>query len=198
MNKKFRNTLFITFLSSVGLIIAFSIFTYSNINDLIHDQEMVSHTNEVLYNMEQIVSEIREAENMQRGYLLTSNEDFLNEYWGGRERTQNRFDEVKRLSGDNVLQQLRLDTLNQLLKKRFDLLDERTRLGILPPRDPIGINLVMEGMNAMEKISDVVKRMKEHENDLLKHRSTEARSSSEDAYLIAGVFTVLTILIIIT
>ncbi|MCB0723960.1 MAG: hypothetical protein KDC73_04615 [Ignavibacteriae bacterium] len=69
MDKKFKNTLLITFISSIVLIIAFSIFSISSIKDLIHDQEQKSHTNEVLFNLEQVISQIKDAETGQRGLL---------------------------------------------------------------------------------------------------------------------------------
>lgn len=158
---------------------------------------MVSHTNEVLFNLEQIPSEIRDAENFQRGYLVSGNEDFLKGYWGGYEKTMNRYDEVKKLMKANVSQQMRLDTLMTLINKRFDELEQRYKLGLVPLTDPRPRQMALDGVITMDKIVGLVDRMESAEQELMKHRQRNAEEAADNAFVIAGVFTVLTILIII-
>ena len=195
--KKFRKTLYATFTTSVILILAFSFFSFSNINDLIHDQEAISHTNEVLFNLEQIISEIKDAETGQRGYLLTSNKEFLENYYGAYERTHNNYDEVRRLTQDNVSQQMRLDTLAQLIEVRFHELDERLELDFTPQNDVRNQELLGIGKDNMDRIRGIIIRMKDFEIELLNYRTTNAKDSIQITYIILGVFTVLTIMIII-
>ena len=198
MDKKFKNTLLITFISSIVLIIAFSIFSISNIKDLIHDQEQKSHTNEVLFNLEQVISQIKDAETGQRGFLLTGNREFLDDYYGAYERTRNNIDEVDKLTEDNVSQQMRLDSLSKFVEIRFGELEERLKLDFTPQNDAKNQELLALGKQSMDRIRDIIMRMENYETELLSYRTTNAKESIDSTFIILSVFTVLVVIIIIT
>lgn len=172
-------------------------YTYKNIQNLINDQELVAHTNDVLFNMEKILSELRDSENAQRGYLISLNEEFLESYWGGRDRTLNRLDEARKLTLDNVSQQMKFDSLVSLINYRFDLLDERIKMGPRPADVYRSSEVTRTGMGVMGKISDMIERMKKNEVELLKYRKTNASETADTTFLISGIFTVLTIVLIV-
>jgi signal transduction histidine kinase len=173
------------------------VYTYNNIQNLVNDQELVAHTNDVLFNMEKILSEVRDSENAQRGYLISLNEEFLENYWGGRHRTLNRLDEARSLTLENVSQQMKFDSLASLINYRFDLMDERIKMGSRPPDVYRSSEVTQTGMGVMEKISGLIERMKKNEVELLKYRKTNASDTANTTYLISGIFTVLTIVIIL-
>ncbi|RYD74512.1 MAG: hypothetical protein EOP55_15150, partial [Sphingobacteriales bacterium] len=68
----------------LSLIILFisSLASYVSISNLIKSTELVKHSDEVILNVEGVISTLKDAETGQRGYLLTGNKIFLAPYNG--------------------------------------------------------------------------------------------------------------------
>jgi signal transduction histidine kinase len=193
----FKNRLLLIFGISVLLIVAFTIVTFNSLNNLVENEDWVSHTQDVLFNLEQVESKIKDAETGQRGYLLSQNPVFLDDYYGAYEKTHNNLDKLKDLLKDNVTQSMKLDTLLGLIELRYQTLDERLNIGT-SPSDPVLANeKLLSGKLAMDKIRSLIERMKAFERDLLAHRTSNATESAEATYLLAGIFAALAVLIII-
>ena len=92
---------------------------------------------------------------------------------------------------------MRLDTLAQLIEVRFHELDERLELDFTPQNDVRNQELLGIGKDNMDRIRGIIIRMKDFEIELLNYRTTNAKDSIQITYIILGVFTVLTIMIII-
>lgn len=64
-----------SFLIFTGLLVLIFVLSFWSLNRLIKKVDWVEHTNQVLLNLENIISLLKDAETGQRGYLLTENEE---------------------------------------------------------------------------------------------------------------------------
>ncbi len=92
-----------------------------------HFSERVEHTYQTQLRIEELFSSIRSAVSAQRGYLLSGDTTYLNDYKRHRESTYAGWKRVDSLTADNPVQNKNLDTLHQLLTQRFDVLDNMLR-----------------------------------------------------------------------
>jgi len=112
----------------------------------------------------EILSEAREAESSQRGYLITGREDYLKPYLKAKERIPGLLQQLEPLSDRAPSQRTYLKTLDQLIKQRGAELAE----GIVARRDHGGreANAVVrsgEGQRIMEQINATIKAMVDDE-----------------------------------
>lgn len=178
-------------------MLGISYFTFVNINNLVKNEKQIAHTSDVMLKLESIISAVKDAETSQRGYLLTRRNEFLEPYYGSYDKANNFFDEVKRMTADNVSQQMRLDTLKKIIDLRFKMLGDRIKLLDKEQNSPEEVTLLLEGSRQMEKIRDIILRMENHEKELLRFRNVNAEESSYNTYIIATLFTVLTMALLI-
>ena len=65
------------FISTVVLLLALSVILYLHMKRLIQSTEVVNNTRIIQLKLEQTVSNLREAETAQRGFLLTNDLSFM-------------------------------------------------------------------------------------------------------------------------
>jgi signal transduction histidine kinase len=171
---------------------------------LIENERWVSHTHEVLNELEGTLSALKDAETGQRGYLLTGREDYLDPYKTGIVEVRQHLDQLHALTADNARQQQRIATLEPMIDSRM----ERLRLGIESYRKGGGaaaVPLIMngKGQQVMMSVRWLGAQMEAEETALLAERSRVARASGRAAlwtltvsnllllglFLLAGYFT---------
>ncbi len=115
-----------------ALIIAAAIATVFLVTKSEEADRLVAHTFRVEQEAQSLIGELRAAENGQRGYILTLNEDYLAPVREASAKVPGLFDSLKSLTTDNPAQQGRLERLNPVVTERLALLEkniERTRQG---------------------------------------------------------------------
>ena len=80
MQKTLKNNLRIGLGLSLLLLFISSLASYVSITYLVKSSKLVTHSNEVINNLEEIISTLKDAETGQRGYLLTGDKSFLDPY----------------------------------------------------------------------------------------------------------------------
>ena len=82
--------------------------------------KLVDHTFEVQTTAQSLLSQVQAAENGQRGFLITGDDDYLKRFDGALARVPELLASLRQLTGDNPHQQARLDRLEPLVKARFE------------------------------------------------------------------------------
>src|SRR4051794_706927 len=100
-----------------GLVILGGLAFWSTTR-LISNNERVEHTHKVLTELEGLLSMIKDAENGQRGFLLTAKKSYLKPYTDARTSLEAKVDHLRELTSDNPNQQLALRELKPLLDRR--------------------------------------------------------------------------------
>jgi CHASE3 domain sensor protein len=100
-----------------------SLLAYLSIQQVAYYTNRVEHTYRVLQHTTNLRTQIRDAQGAIRGYLLLSDQSYLENYdslLGGIRRD---FESLRHLTFDNPDHQRRLDTLGGLLSQEVLLLD---------------------------------------------------------------------------
>ncbi|WP_207424805.1 response regulator [Desertivirga brevis] len=154
---------------SLLLLLVSSIASYISIQNLLQSSKQVDRTNEVIRELENTISILKDAETGQRGYLLTGIDDFLEPYNGAFERAESSIAHVRQLTADNEAQQRNSDVLQNIALKRLKRLDQ-----VLNYKKSVGsadVKDMISGKIYMDQARAVVKKMVAEENRLLKERT---------------------------
>jgi PAS domain S-box-containing protein len=152
-------------------------------------QKMVRHTFEVKAELNGLLSELKDAETGQRGYLLTNDERYLAPYHRALHAVARRQDAVRRLTVDNPGQQKRLAALEALTREKLAELDETIRVQRQRgTKDAVAIVRTDRGKRLLDEIRSIVGEAEAEEDRLLAQRAAagEASRRTETAMLLAG------------
>ncbi|MGI2908664.1 response regulator [Tolypothrix sp. VBCCA 56010] len=158
----------------IGLLI------YRSATQTIETTRWQTHTYEVLANLENFFSTLKDAETGQRGYLITGSEDYLQPYNAAIPVLETKINQLRRLTVDNPSQQQRLDTVESLTQKRVARLKEV--IEIRRTRGSAGLSQIIgnnKGKIIMDDIRAVVSDMSNEELRLLKLRSAAADAATK-------------------
>ena len=116
---------------------------YWNILQLRRNDAWVAHTEEVLDALESVVSTMKDAETSQRGYLITGEDSYLEQYNAAVSAIQDRIQRLKDLTEDNPRQQARIRLMERQISAKLKELD---RAIALRKKDPeTGWQIVLSG-----------------------------------------------------
>ncbi len=162
---------------SIFLLLLSSAASYYSNRQLIDASRMVNHTNQVINTTYRLTSVVRDAESGQRGYIITTDEDFLSLYTGAHERALAVLQDLKNLTSDNIAQQKNLTQLRVLIDERFSYMNRVLgKWRQLPREDRASafIDNVSEfapGKKTMQDLQGLVDAVQDEETRLLKIRT---------------------------
>ncbi len=182
------------------LLVLISFVTFNSVDQFESSSKLVDHTHLVIKQINQIVSNVKDAESSQRGYLITSDESFLQEHHDIVVELPDELSKLRYLTRDNPEQQKTINTLEELIDKRMKTL----RLGIdmLADRGEISSEEVTglvggSGKQAMLQLRGHADYMIAVEDKLLDERAqlVEAKASSTKLWILFGNFVAITLLL---
>jgi PAS domain S-box-containing protein len=163
------------FTVAIILFVINAVVSYSNIVALSENDRWVSHTYQVLGELEGLMSTVKDVESNQRGYLLTQMPRYLEPYRAAIEATRARMARLKQLTADNSQQQQTLTELDRELEARIDYLARTMELvkkqGLPTLRDSKRIE---EGQQLMDAVRNHIHVLMATEQELLRARSVES------------------------
>src|ERR1700680_2122803 len=116
-------------LAVAGMILLLAVgLLYLNGRSFIETSEWVSHTHEVLAELEATLSAIAEAQTATRGYIITGQEAFLKPYQAAVPEVRAHLDRLQSLTSDNPRQQGRLAMLERAVAEKLDSLQQNIDL----------------------------------------------------------------------
>jgi diguanylate cyclase (GGDEF)-like protein/PAS domain S-box-containing protein len=138
----------------------------------------VRHTYEVLQNLQELLSEVRNVESCYRGFATTGGEGFLASYRESASRAERVGAVIRDLTADNDAQQRQLTTLNQLTRQEIQLAEtiitlRRTR-GTTAADDAIREG---PGQSIMNDFQAALRVMQDEELRLLAIRNANVKRS---------------------
>jgi PAS domain S-box-containing protein len=157
---------------------------YRNGRSFIDASEWVSHTHEVLGELEATLSAVAEAQTAARGYIITGQAAFLEPYQAAALEAHANLDRLKSLTSDNPSQQRRLAMLESAVAEKLDSLqqniDLRKQKGFEAAQQRVATGV---GTKQMNQVRALISEMKQEEQDLLKHRTLDFQSSTQKTSL---------------
>jgi signal transduction histidine kinase/DNA-binding response OmpR family regulator len=152
---------------------------YRNTRGFIEASQWVSHTHEVLAELEGTLSSVADAQTATRGYIITGQEAFLEPYQAAAPAVRAHVDRLKSLTADNPDQRRRVVMLGGAVAEKLDSLQEnidaRRQKGFEAARQRVATGI---GTKQMNTVRVIVSEMKQEEEDLLRRRNLDFQSSS--------------------
>jgi signal transduction histidine kinase/ActR/RegA family two-component response regulator len=137
--------------------------------------KLVDHTFEVQSTAQTLLSQVQAAENGQRGFLITGDDDYLKRFDGALARVPELLASLRQLTADNQRQQARLDRLEPLVKARFDRIQKSIDLAKQGDRDAaFAVVKAGEGKTLMDDIVAELSAFVKAERDLLAMRQSRS------------------------
>jgi PAS domain S-box-containing protein len=172
-------------LAAAGMILLLVIgLLYRNGRSFIEASGWVSHTHEVLTELEATLSAVAEAQAATDGYIITGQEVFLKPYQVAGPALRAHLDQLKSLTADNPYQQRRLAVLEGDVAEKLDSLqqkiDLRKQKGFEAAQQRVATGI---GAKQMNRVRVIISEMKQEEEDLLKRRTLDFQSSTRKTTL---------------
>jgi PAS domain S-box-containing protein len=157
---------------------------YRNGRGFIETSEWVSHTHEVLAELEATLSAVAGAQTAARGYIITGQEAFLEPYQAAVPAVRANLDRLKSLTSDNPSQQRRLAIMENAVAEKLDSLqqsiDLRKQKGFEAAQQRVATGI---GTKQMNQVRTIISEMKQEEEELLKRRDRDFRASTRKTSL---------------
>ncbi len=178
----FKNKVIAGFGTALAILILVGVLSYRSMVQSDVDRQWVTHTHQVLENLDAVITDLLDIETGARGYVLTGEGSYLQPYNDALDRVRTNVKEVRQLTADNKVQQIALDSLEPLISQRtgdrgqFNR-NTRTRQG-----QAAGVMSVRSGPGKkfMDQARIQLAAMKQEENSLLKQRTDEAAKSTRN------------------
>ena len=136
----------------------------------------VTQTYNVLNILQQTQAHVADAETGQRGYLLTSRQDYFSLHDTAMAAINNNIQDLKILFLGNPVQENNLAELQSLIAKRLGPNPDAVAFSKNHPADAVAVALTDQGRDAINQIRDVLFRMREVQTDLLVSRQQTAEA----------------------
>lgn len=88
------------------------------------DNAVVSHSYDIQQALQTLLSELKDAESAQRGYLYTNNPEYLQPYNGARSALNSTFSRLAELTKNEPRQRDELDEIHVLFEKKLNEMNE--------------------------------------------------------------------------
>jgi signal transduction histidine kinase/CheY-like chemotaxis protein/CHASE3 domain sensor protein len=164
----FKRNLLLGYTISILLLLTGAIASYLSIRNLNRSQKLVNNTNNVIKNLEEVISVLKDAETGQRGFLLTNNEGFLEPYNGAFDRVTKSIQELKKLTRETPEQQVDAELLSRIISNRLIILQQsisKKRTG-----KEVEDSVLIVGKSYMDQARQTVQRMQNREQISLDQR----------------------------
>ncbi len=185
MKASVENKIVLGFAASVLALMGIGWLSYHTTTNLIATERLVSHTHEVEATMESGLAILTDVETKQRGFLLTGNEQFLQDCQDAQAQVGDWLKRLRSLTADNPEQQRRLDKIEPLISQRLAILDSRIKLrqerGLQAAADAVSSR---EGKDLMDEIWNDITEMHGAEDQLLAQRQSAATTNAQISLIV--------------
>lgn len=143
------------------------------------DAGWVKHTYQVMHSLETLLSYLKDAESSRRGFLLTQDRIYIEQYRQLLPEIRHEYERLLKLTLDNEYQQQKIEILKPLISKKLKSLDDSIRLLEMEPSNSNQqVLLTEEGKVLMNQIRKQVAEMNARERILLQQRASDAKKSA--------------------
>jgi PAS domain S-box-containing protein len=185
------------FVAAVALMLSMAGFSWNYTYKLQKAGDWVSHTNEVLEEIENLRAGIANLESSQRGYVITGDETLAKQQEDALASIGKTSNRILQLTADNPTQQARFPELDRLIRARTSFNDQivalRQKQGFTAAQKLIGTGA---DSALTEEINELINSMQQTEYDVLAAGQKQVKTTATSTYLLlpSGIFLSLTIL----
>ncbi|MEO7312639.1 MAG: ATP-binding protein [Chitinophagaceae bacterium] len=162
----------IAFLSLLFLLA----FTLGTLQKLLANSSNVVQASSAILSLESLMGNIKDAETGVRGYWITQDTSFMEHFSGSREQADSQLRAIASMWADDTVQQRKMRQLNELIQRRYDLLDDRLK-HTYEKQSVMTDSMIKwpyRGRGCMDSIRRIVKVMQNDEAGLLSRYKDDA------------------------
>ncbi len=171
------------FLCALSILAAIAAFSYSSIASFIEREAAVARSHQVVETIERVLAQMRDAETGYRGFLLTSNEQFLQPYFAAKNSLGPALRDLRETVASRSAQGERFDELRARVAKTLALIDS-----IVEAEPEVWITDTQTRLENAQRMMDAVREvaaiMLANERALLARHAEESRLSARKAIAI--------------
>jgi CheY-like chemotaxis protein/signal transduction histidine kinase/CHASE3 domain sensor protein len=184
----------IGFIACALVLVGVAIFSFKNSEKFVASNTLVNHSNQVLYEFEQILVSTLNAETGVRGYVISGENNYLNYFLSANTIANEHLNKLRELTKDNPNQQKNIEELQKELKIRFDNLNTAVALRKNSFEKAKEFVASGEGKTIQDEIRKIIDRAQGIEYKLLAERK---QASEDDAATFNSVFAILLLIILV-
>lgn len=174
------------FLLAGGLLAANALLLYISFTDMHRQTQWVSHTYEVIGELEGVMSDLKDIQSSQRGFAITAQDDYLTPYSLALPKLEKRLQLLEGLLSDNPAQRERLAALSKNARERAAIATDVIAL----TRDKgqsAAFTAIKEGhgKHVMDGIRSLLNEMITYEKDLLLQRQVYVQNAAGITFFLA-------------
>lgn len=140
----------------LGLVSVIGIYTYQQFSSIVKSISNDSNSDSILVTSKSLLNYISDAENSVKSFSLTKDTIYLERFYESADMVDNKLVELDDLSKGSALPINYIDTLESLINKKFDLLDD-----LLSLQDQFRVQTALDKVvNKLEKDIAVYKKKK--------------------------------------
>jgi len=176
------------FALALVLLVVIGIISFMSINRMTDTIRLLTHSHAIVDTLEDLFSELKDAQRGERGYVLTGVERYLNPYHDALIRIDENLDDLQRLVANDVNQRNRLVTLRAAVDDNLAELEEAITLRRNEGFEA-GVRAVRsgEGKQFMDNVEQIVIEMQDEEEARLDARTRQAETSARITLFVIGV-----------
>ncbi|MDN3655440.1 CHASE3 domain-containing protein [Ferruginibacter paludis] len=197
MNKRRIMLPDIFFTGLLVLLFITSFISYQRINSQTETSNLLNTSYRIKNRVNQVLSDLLNAETGVRGFLLTKKQTFLQPYYGASDKVETSIDVVKELLENDAQQQKNADSLRILSVRSFELLSlvlKENETGVTSA-DSLDI-FFDKGKFVMDNVRSLVTHMLEIEDDLISRRKLQQEYTAFITPLYSLLFSLIAIIIV--
>ncbi len=181
------------FIISTLILIVAAVLSFRNSEKFNATNQMVKHTQEVLYEFEQVLVSCVDAETGERGYIITGTENYLEPYEKAKKELPLYLRKIKELTIDNPEQQRNIAAIenkaNEFIDRLQYCIDVRKAQGFQKAQEVVLSNV---GKKMLDEIRELIANGMNIESTLLNERK---QTSDKDAANFNTIFIILLLII---
>ena len=180
MNSIFEKHHGLAFAAALAALAAVGSLSYRGTLRLIETQNRVSHTQEVIDRLDELVAQASQTESATRGYVLSGAPLYLEHFQAASSRIESTLRDLREFTADNPPQREALSGLGSALDEKL-----AGEAGMIEMRRTAGRDAASEAFAAgrgyvlMDRIHGLANRMRDDERNLLRTRADRARREAE-------------------
>ncbi|AQG82407.1 histidine kinase [Spirosoma montaniterrae] len=181
---------FLVAMTLIAMGFALSFYSY---NQYRKDRELIEHTQQVIGQLEDILSAMKDVETGARGYMISNDTLFLEPYRQALPKLPTMVDRLQQLVSDNPIQRKRADSLAKLIDDKLEI-SARQILETSQQTTALQTTYLRIGKIRMDRIRAFTARMTEYERIRISERYQQADRSYRNTTLLIFMLSVLTFL----
>jgi CHASE3 domain sensor protein len=157
------------FIAALITLMCLGYFSYRNNQRFIETRELVFHTTNVLYHIEQTQTNAIRTEEILAKYIISRDTAFLFEYNNELKNAAEHYTNLKELTADNARQQIIMDSFRNIGRRKL-LIQQQIIEAVKSEAQAGSIINSKENTASTQQVNAIISSMRNEENNLLAER----------------------------